>query len=251
MVLISFLFFFPEEKTSLIIINVCCVVFFSLAPKRRIHPRERNVRDQRHFVAETYLRDGHRGWRRVWGEHSHFCGELSTSKRRMMFSRNFCTNDTREREREREGIRRRVTAPPAKDLKLLLLLLLVRVVMYTVTVVTFSFFKKRDSNVTTARGNLFLSSRVSFFYMYSAKFYRVLVTRSLSISRVVIFLCMLSFVSIFSTSVTFLYLNLLGFHLLVFSASDEQAWFLYAHAVFAQHLSQCFRRQHDALVNLP
>ena len=27
--------------------------------------------------------------------------------------------------------------------------------MYTVTVVTFSFFKKRDSNVTTARGNLF------------------------------------------------------------------------------------------------
>ena len=87
-VLISFLFFFPiEEKTSLIIINVCCVVFFSLAPKkRRIHPRERNVRDQRHFVAETYLRDGHRGWRRAWGEHSHFCGELSTSKRRMMCS---------------------------------------------------------------------------------------------------------------------------------------------------------------------
>ena len=95
-----FLFFFPK-KTSLII-NVHYVVFFSLAPKRRIHPRERNVRDQRHFVAETYLRDGHRGWRRVWGEHSHFCGELSTSKRRMMCSRNFCTNDTRERERERK-----------------------------------------------------------------------------------------------------------------------------------------------------
>ena len=116
-VLISFLFFFPEEKTSLIIINVCCVVFFSLAPKRRIHPRERNVRDQRHFVAETYLRDGHRGWRRVWGEHSHFCGELSTSKRRMMCSRNFCTNDTREREREREGIRRRVTGAAGERFK--------------------------------------------------------------------------------------------------------------------------------------
>ena len=95
-------FSFPEEKTSLIIINVCCVVFFSLAPKRRIHPRERNVRDQRHFVAETYLRDGHRGWRRVWGEHSHFCGELSTSKRRMMCSRNFFVPTTLEREREKE-----------------------------------------------------------------------------------------------------------------------------------------------------
>ena len=93
---------FPEEKTSLIIINVCCVVFFSLAPKRRIHPRERNVRDQRHFVAETYLRDGHRGWRRAWGEHSHFCGELSTSKRRMMCSRNFFVPTTLERERERK-----------------------------------------------------------------------------------------------------------------------------------------------------
>ena len=121
-----------------------------------------------------------------------------------------------------------------------------RVIMYTVTVVTFPF-QEGDSN-GQRREEVILA--LSFLYV-PAKFYRVLVTRSLSISRVVIFLCVLSFVSIFSTSVTFLYLNLLGFHLLVFSASDEQAWFLYAHAVFAQHLSQCFRRQHDALVNLP
>ena len=96
----SLSFFFPK-KTSLII-NVHYVVFFSLAPKRRIHPRERNVRDQRHFVAETYLRDGHRGWRRAWGEHSHFCGELSTSKRRMMCSIEIFVPTTLEREREKE-----------------------------------------------------------------------------------------------------------------------------------------------------
>ena len=34
-----------------------------------------------------------------------------------MFSRNFCTNDTREREREREGIRRRVTGAAGERFK--------------------------------------------------------------------------------------------------------------------------------------
>lgn len=95
--------FLPRRRRSLSVFSLFrrSRLTLSLSQKNRIHPRERNVLDQGHLLAEIDIRDGSRGRRRGWCFYSHFCGELSTEQSwiKNLYIKNINNNTRRERER--------------------------------------------------------------------------------------------------------------------------------------------------------